>query len=69
MKQLILGAPIVAVIVTATLILSGAAWWVAISAFFLAAPLMIGLATVSCNTVLSCHDADRTRAETESASS
>jgi hypothetical protein len=49
--------------------LSGAAWWVAISAFFLAAPVMIGLATVSCNTILPCHDADRARSETESASS
>ncbi|WP_372675227.1 hypothetical protein [Aquicoccus sp.] len=69
MKQLIVGAPIFAVIMTALLIFSGVAWWVAICAFFLAAPFMIGLATFLCNTILPCHYEDRKGSGTKSASS
>lgn len=69
MKQLIVGAPIFAVVMTAVLILSGAVGWVAICAFFLAAPLMMGLATIMCNTILPCHYEDRKSSESKSTSS
>ncbi|MEI4234896.1 hypothetical protein [Roseovarius sp. D22-M7] len=68
MKHLIVGAPIFAVTMTAALLFSGAAWWVAVCAFFLTAPVMVGLATFLCNTILPCQYEDRKSPGSESAS-
>ena len=54
MRHLFVCAPICAVAVAALLLIMGVAWWIAIVAFFLTAPSMIGLAVLLCNTILPC---------------
>lgn len=54
MKHLYFSAPVVAFGSAALLVGVGAAWWIVISAFFLTAPCMIGLAVLLCNTILPC---------------
>lgn len=54
MKHLFISAPSFATLVAALLLFGGAAWWIAVLAFFLTAPVMIGVAVLLCNTILPC---------------
>lgn len=59
MRHLLFSAPLVAVVTSVALLLSGTTWWVVIGTFFLTAPVMIGMAMLLCNTLFPCDPASR----------
>ncbi|MBU2960344.1 hypothetical protein KO516_05825 [Citreicella sp. C3M06] len=58
MRHLFISSPIMALVLSVSLLQLGAGWWVATSAFFLTAPVLIALALLLCNTILPCHPRD-----------
>ena len=54
MKQMSVAIPILAVLSAVAALLAGAAWWVAVLAFLLTAPVAIVLVQVICGTFVRC---------------
>lgn len=59
MRHLMLGAPMVAIALTMSLFLLGAAWWVLVLSLVFAAPAVILLALVVCKTIYPCDASQR----------